>query len=108
VQGGRKAGSSLPDVFDELDRWEKVLASRPYFCGDRMTEAYWCHFPTLVRFDPVYHGHFECNLRRIIDHSNLWGYLRDLYQQPGVAGTVNMDHIKGTTTGAARASIRPA
>ena len=50
--------------------------------------------PTLVRFDPVYHGHFKCNLRRIVDYPNLWGYLKDLYQRPGVAETVNMDHIQ--------------
>jgi putative glutathione S-transferase len=82
------------DVFDALDYWEDVLAGRRYLCGDRVTEADWCLFPTLVRFDSVYHGHFKCNLRRIVDYPNLWGYLRDLYQQPGVAETVNMDHIK--------------
>jgi len=85
---------AVTEVFDALDHWEEILASRRYLCGDRITEADWCLFPTLVRFDPVYHGHFKCNLRRIVDYPNLWGYLKDLYQQPGVAGTVNMDHIK--------------
>jgi putative glutathione S-transferase len=99
---------AVTEVFDALDHWEEVLASRRYLCGDRITEADWCLFPTLVRFDSVYHGHFKCNLRRIVDYPNLWGYSKDLYQQPGVAGTVNMDHIKSTTTGATRESIRRA
>jgi putative glutathione S-transferase len=85
---------AVTDVFDALDHWEEVLSTRRYLCGGRITEADWCLFPTLVRFDSVYHGHFKCNLRRIVDYSNLWGYLRDLYQQPGVAETVNFDHIK--------------
>jgi glutathionyl-hydroquinone reductase len=85
---------AVTELFDALDHWEEVLGERRYLCGDRITEADWCLFPTLVRFDAVYHGHFKCNLRRIVDYPNLWGYLRDLYGQPGVAGTVNMDHIK--------------
>jgi len=85
---------AVTDVFDALDRWETVLSGRRYLCGGRVTEADWCLFPTLVRFDSVYHGHFKCNLRRIVDYPNLWGYAKDLYQQPGVAETVNMDHIK--------------
>ena len=85
---------AVTDVFDALDYWEDVLSERRYLCGDRVTEADWCMFPTLVRFDSVYYGHFKCNLRRIVDYPNLGGYLRDLYQQPGVAETVNMDHIK--------------
>ena len=59
-----------------------------------ITEADWRLFVTLIRFDPVYHGHFKCNLRRLIDYPNLAAYLRDLYQQPGIAETVNFDHIK--------------
>ena len=82
------------DLFDALDRWEGVLSVRRYLCGDRFTGADWAFFTTLIRFDPVYHGHFKCNLRRIVDYPNLWGYLRDLYQQPGVAETVNLVHIK--------------
>ena len=85
---------AVTELFDALDRWEDVLSTRRYLCGDRVTEADWCLFPTLVRFDAVYHGHFKCNLRRIVDYPNLWGYLKDLYQYPGVAETVNMEHIK--------------
>jgi putative glutathione S-transferase len=61
--------------------------------GDRVTEADWRLFTTLIRFDAVYHGHFKCNRRRIVDYPNLWPYLRELYQWPGVADTVNMAHI---------------
>jgi glutathionyl-hydroquinone reductase len=85
---------AVSEVFDALDHWDEVLSSRRYLCGDRITEADWCLFPTLVRFDSVYHGHFKCNLRRIVDYSNLWGYLKDFYQSPGVAETVNVDHIQ--------------
>ncbi len=85
---------AVTELFDALDHWERVLCTRRYLCGDRITEADWCLFPTLVRFDAVYYGHFKCNLRRIVDYPNLWGYLRDLYGQPGVAETVNMDLIK--------------
>lgn len=85
---------AVTELFDALDGWEEVLSTRRYLCGDRITEADWCLFPTLVRFDAAYHGHFKCNLRRIVDYPNLWGYLKDLYQTPGVAETVNMDHIK--------------
>ena len=85
---------AVTELFDALDHWEEALSTRRYLCGDRVTEADWCMFPTLVRFDAVYHYHFKCNLRRIVDYPNLWGYLRDLYQYPGVAETVNMDHIK--------------
>jgi putative glutathione S-transferase len=85
---------AVTELFDALDHWERVLSERRYLCGDEITEADWCMFPTLLRFDPVYHGHFKCNLQRLVDYPNLWGYLKDLYQQPGVAETVNMDHIK--------------
>lgn len=85
---------AVTEVFGALDHWERVLGERRYLCGDRITEADWCMFPTLVRFDPVYHGHFKCNLRRIADYPNLWGYLRELYQYPGIAETVRFDHIK--------------
>lgn len=85
---------AVTDVFEALDHWEEALSRGRYLCGDRITEADWCMFPTLMRFDSVYYSHFKCNLRRIVDYPNLWGYLRDLYQQPGVAETVNMDHIK--------------
>jgi glutathionyl-hydroquinone reductase len=84
---------AVTDLFDALDYWEVVLGERRYLCGERITEADWAFFVTLVRFDPVYYGHFKCNLRRIVDYPNLWGYLKDLYQQPGVADTVNMKHV---------------
>jgi putative glutathione S-transferase len=81
-------------LFDSLEWLEGILAERRYLTGDRITEADWRLFMTLVRFDPVYVGHFKCNLKRIVDLPNLWAYTRDLYQQPGVAETVNLDHIK--------------
>lgn len=81
-------------LFDELDTIEARLSRQRYLAGVRITEADWRLFTTLVRFDAVYHGHFKCNLRRIVDYPNLWNYLRDLYQVPGVAETVNLDHIK--------------
>ena len=81
-------------LFEELDRLEHRLGEKRYLMGDRLTEADWRLFTTLVRFDPVYVGHFKCNLRRIADYPNLSGYLRELYQWPGVAETVNMQHIK--------------
>lgn len=65
-----------------------------YLCGDRLTEADICMFTTLYRFDSVYHGHFKCNLRRIIDYPNLWNYLKDLYQRPEFKVTCNLDDIK--------------
>lgn len=85
---------AVTELFDALDRWEGVLSKRRYLCGERITEADWAFFATLVRFDAVYYGHFKCNLRRILDYPNLWGYLKDLYQQPGVAETVDLGHIK--------------
>ena len=81
-------------LFAALDELEARLATRRYLFGTRIVEADWRLFCTLVRFDAVYHGHFKCNLRRIVDYTNLQGYLRDLYQQPGIAETVNIEHIK--------------
>lgn len=81
-------------LFKSLDGLEERLASRRYLLGERITEADWRLFTTLLRFDPVYHGHFKCNLRRIADYQHLSGYVRELYQWPGVAATVNFDHIK--------------
>ncbi len=77
-----------------LDTLEARLSKGRYLFGDRMTEADWRLFTTLVRFDPVYVGHFKCNIRRIADYPNLWGYLKDLYQHPGIAETVDFYHIK--------------
>jgi glutathionyl-hydroquinone reductase len=81
-------------LFGALDEVEARLSNQRYLVGDRPTEADWRLFTTLVRFDAVYHGHFKCNLRRIVDYPNLWNYLRDLYQVAGVAETVSMEHIK--------------
>jgi len=81
-------------LFDTLDQLEDRLARGRYLLGDRMTESDWRLFCTLVRFDTVYYVHFKCNVRRIADYPNLWGYVRDLYQHDGIAETVNMDHIK--------------
>jgi putative glutathione S-transferase len=81
-------------VFEALDELEERLSKSRYLFRDRIVEADWRLFCTLVRFDSVYHGHFKCNLRRVVDYPNLQGYLMDLYQQPGIADTVNFDHIK--------------
>ena len=81
-------------LFAALDELEARLASSRYLFGNRIVETDWRLFCTLVRFDAVYHGHFKCNIRRIVDYPNLQGYLMDLFQQPGIAETVNFDHIK--------------
>jgi glutathionyl-hydroquinone reductase len=81
-------------LFTTLADLDRRLGERRYLAGDRITEADWRLFTTLVRFDSVYVLHFKCNLRRIVDHANLWPYLRELYQVPGVAETVDFDHIK--------------
>ena len=85
---------AVTELFDALDNWEKVLAKQRYLCGDQITEADWCMFTTLFRFDAVYYVHFKCNLHRLVDYPNLWNYLLDLYQQPQVKETCNLDHIK--------------
>ncbi len=87
-------GEAVTALFDTLDALETKLGRQRYLAGDQITEADWRAFTTLVRFDPVYVGHFKTNIRRIVDYPNLWAYTRDLYQVPGVAGTVFMDHIK--------------
>jgi putative glutathione S-transferase len=81
-------------LFDALDYLEERLETQRYLLGVRQTEADWRLFPTLIRFDAVYYSHFKCNIRRIVDYPNLYSYLRDLYQQDDIAGTVNFDHIK--------------
>ncbi|MFP4415343.1 glutathione S-transferase family protein [Coleofasciculus sp.] len=85
---------AVTELFEALDYWEGVLSQQAYLCGDRITEADWCMFTTLFRFDPVYYVHFKCNLRRISDYPYLGNYLKDLYQQPGVSDTCNLDQIK--------------
>lgn len=81
-------------LFETLDWLDQRLASQRFLCGERITEADWRLFTTLLRFDAVYVGHFKCNLRRIVDYTNLWDYARALYQVPGVRETVDFDHIK--------------
>ena len=81
-------------LFDTLDWLETRLSAQRYLVGGSLTEADWRLFTTLVRFDAVYVGHFKCNLRRLVDYANLWAYTRELYQVPGVAETVHMDHIR--------------
>ena len=85
--------AAVHPLFETLDWIEDRLGANRYLMGDRITEADWRLFTTLIRFDTVYHGHFKCNRRRIVDYPNLWGYTRELYQWPGVAETVNLDHI---------------
>lgn len=81
-------------LFDALDKLEAHLETNEYLVGGKITEADWRLFTTLVRFDPVYHGHFKCNLRQLMDYKNLWRYTRELYNWPGVKETVNFNHIK--------------
>jgi glutathionyl-hydroquinone reductase len=85
---------AVTELFESLDQWETVLSKQRYLCGDRLTEADICMFVTLYRFDAVYHGHFKCNLWRIMDYPNLWNYLKDLYQRPEFKVTCSLDHIK--------------
>ncbi|MDR5652835.1 glutathione S-transferase family protein [Ruixingdingia sedimenti] len=85
--------TAVQEVFDTLDWLEDLLTRQPFLAGERVTEADWRLFTTLVRFDMVYHLHFKCNRRRLIDYPALWAYTRQLYQWPGVAATVKMDHI---------------
>jgi putative glutathione S-transferase len=81
-------------LFETLEVLEMRLSRQRYLVGDHLTEADWRLFTTLVRFDAVYYSHFKCNRRRLVDYPNLWGFTRELYQMPGIADTVNLDHIK--------------
>ncbi|MDG1745267.1 MAG: glutathione S-transferase C-terminal domain-containing protein, partial [Planktomarina sp.] len=85
--------AAVGPLFDTLDWLEDRLSRKRYIMGDRLTEVDWRLFPTLLRFDSVYHLHFKCNRKRIVDYPNLWAYTRELYQVEGIAETVNMDHI---------------
>ncbi|MFT6466754.1 glutathione S-transferase family protein [Halopseudomonas sp.] len=85
---------AVTPLFTALNELDQRLSTRRYLLGEQITEADWRLFTTLVRFDAVYHGHFKCNLKRIEDYPHLAGYLRELYQWPGIAETVNMQHIK--------------
>ena len=79
-------------LFETLGWLEQRLAKQRYLTGDQITEADWRLFTSLMRFDAVYHGHFKCNVRRLADYEALSAYVRDLYQQPGIAGTLNFEH----------------
>jgi putative glutathione S-transferase len=85
---------AVTKLFATLDELEARLATRRYLCGPKIVETDLRLFVTLIRFDAVYNGHFKCNLRRVLDYPNLWGYTRDVYAIPGIAATVNFDHIK--------------
>jgi putative glutathione S-transferase len=85
---------AVKDVFGVLDRLEQRLAKQRYLSGSNITEADWCLFTTLICFDAVYAVHFKCNLKCLRDYPALTDYLRDLYQQPGIADTVNINYIK--------------
>jgi len=85
---------AVGDLFDALERYDDRLADQRYLCGDDLTLADVCMFTTLYRFDEVYHTHFKCNVASLTDFEHLWGYLRELYQLPGVAATCHMDHVK--------------
>jgi putative glutathione S-transferase len=85
---------AVTSLFDALDTLEERLGHQRYLVGDRITEADWRLFTTLLRFDPVYVGHFKCNIRRLVDYPSLWAFTRELYQVPGIRETVRLDHIK--------------
>jgi putative glutathione S-transferase len=85
--------AAVGPLFETLDWLEERLSSRRYLMGGRVTEADWRLWTTLVRFDPVYHGHFKCNRRKLVEYPALWAYARELYQWPGVAPTVSFEHI---------------
>jgi len=85
--------AAVVPLFDSLDWIETILSENRYLTGDTITEADWRLWTTLIRFDMVYHQHFKCNRKRIIDYPNLWGFTRELYQWQGIKETVNMDHI---------------
>jgi glutathionyl-hydroquinone reductase len=86
--------SAARELFNALDELERRLSQRRYLFGNQIVETDWRLFVTLIRFDAVYHGHFKCNIRRLVDYPNLFGYIKDLYQYQGVADTVDFDHIK--------------
>jgi len=85
---------AVTELFASLDQWDTVLSTQRYLCGGHLTAADICMFPTLYRFDSVYHSHFKCNLRRILDYHNLWNYLKDLYQCPAFKSTCDLDYTK--------------
>ena len=99
--------SAFDRLFQTLDELDERLAGQRYLCGDSITEADWRLFATLVRFDTAYYGQFRCNRTRLVEFEHLWPYTRDLYQQPGVAATVDIDAIKGIYYGSRPPHILP-
>ncbi|MCS4487761.1 glutathione S-transferase family protein [Streptococcus sciuri] len=102
-QGVYKAGmassqsayeKAVTDVFETMEKLNQLFTKQTYLLGDKVTEADWRLFTTLVRFDAVYYGHFKCNLKRLVDFPNLWNYTKRLYHQPKIADTVHLDHVK--------------
>jgi putative glutathione S-transferase len=89
----RAYDDSVNTLFAALDHWEDILSTQPFLVEGGVSEADVCLFATLIRFDSVYHGHFKCNRKRIVDYANLSRWMRNFYEMPGVAGTTNMDHI---------------
>ncbi len=85
---------ALTELFEALNKWDEHLGKNRYLCGDVFTEADVCMFTTLLRFDPVYYGHFKCNIRHVYEFENLWNYTLEIYQMPGIAETCHLDHIK--------------
>ncbi|MGK7958334.1 MAG: glutathione S-transferase family protein [Crocosphaera sp.] len=85
---------AIKELFAALDYWEDHLSRQRYLCGNHITLADWCLFTTLFRFDTAYYGLFKCNLKRLVDYPNLWGYCRDLYQYPGVRDVCSLSHVK--------------
>ena len=83
---------AVTKLFDTMEWLEEILSNNRFLLGDRVTEADWRLFPTLARFDSVYHFHFKCNRKRLIDYKNLWAYARDLYQTFGISKTVHLNH----------------
>jgi len=90
----RAYDAACTELFAALDHWNDVLGDQRFLCGDAMTEADVAMFTTLLRFDLVYYAHFKCNVRRIQDYENLWGFLRDMFQRPAIRSTCRLDHIK--------------
>lgn len=85
---------AVSELFEALDHWEEVLDNQRYMAGNRITEADWCMFTTLYRFDPVYHTHFKCNVQRLMDYDNLWNYTKELYQYSDVSKTCDLRQVK--------------
>jgi glutathionyl-hydroquinone reductase len=86
--------AAVTELFEALAIWNQLLSKQRYLCGDELTLADWCLFPTLFRFDSAYHGLFKCNLQRLVDFPHLWDYCRALYQHPGVRSVCDIDHVK--------------